>query len=73
VARANAFWLSSALASSPWIACLLMSDACVGCIAVVHQHFNGKLKVELRPPAPEEVLVNREKACAFKDWLDGVR
>lgn len=47
--------------------------ACVGCIAVVHQHFNGKLKVELRPPAPEEVLVSREKARAFKDWLDGVR
>lgn len=42
-------------------------------IAVVHQHFNGKLKVELRPPAPEEVLVSREKARAFKDWLDGVR
>jgi DNA-binding LytR/AlgR family response regulator len=47
--------------------------ACVECIAVVHQHFNGKLKVELRPPAPVEVMVSRERAKGFKDWLDGVR
>ncbi len=47
--------------------------ACVECIAVVHQHFNGKLKVELKPPAPAEVMVSREKAKAFKEWLDGVR
>lgn len=47
--------------------------ACVQCIGVVHQHFNGKLKVELRPPAPVEVMVSRERARAFKDWMDGVR
>ena len=47
--------------------------ACIECIAVVHQHFNGKLKVELRPATPMEVMVSREKARAFKDWLDGVR
>ncbi|MEZ4756700.1 MAG: LytTR family DNA-binding domain-containing protein [Flavobacteriales bacterium] len=47
--------------------------ACVQCIAVVHQHFNGKLKVELRPAAPVEVMVSRERAKGFKDWLDGVR
>lgn len=43
----------------------------VDCIAVVHQHFNGKLKVELKPSAPVEVMVSREKARAFKDWLGG--
>ncbi len=43
----------------------------VECIQVVHQHFNGKLKVELRPAAPLEVMVSREKAKAFKEWLDG--
>lgn len=47
--------------------------ACVQCIALVHAHFNGKLKVELRPAAPVEVMVSREKARAFRDWLDGVR
>ncbi len=47
--------------------------ACVECIAMVHQHFNGKLKVELKPNAPTEVMVSRERAKGFKDWLDGVR
>lgn len=47
--------------------------ACVECIAVVHQHFNGKLKVELKPPTAVEVMVSREKAKAFKEWLDGMR
>lgn len=45
--------------------------ACIACIQVVHQHFNGKLKVELRPAAPMEVMVSREKAKAFKEWMDG--
>ena len=45
--------------------------ACVECIAMVHQHFNGKLKVELKPSAPVEVMVSRERAKGFKDWLDG--
>lgn len=45
--------------------------ACIECITAVHQHFNGKLKVELKPPAPVEVMVSREKARAFKEWLDG--
>ena len=45
--------------------------ACIACIQVAHQHFNGKLKVELRPAAPIEVMVSREKARAFKEWMDG--
>jgi DNA-binding LytR/AlgR family response regulator len=46
--------------------------ACVECIAVVHQHFNGKLKVELRPASATEVMVSRERAKGFKEWLDGI-
>lgn len=32
--------------------------------------FNGKLKLHLAPPAHEEVIVGREKASSFKEWLD---
>jgi two-component system LytT family response regulator len=35
----------------------------------VHTWFNGKLKVELSPAMDEEVLVSREKAKAFRQWL----
>lgn len=34
-------------------------------------HFNGKLKLTLRPAATEDVLVSREKASAFRAWLEG--
>lgn len=34
-------------------------------------HFNGKLKLTLRPELPDEVLVSREKAPAFRGWLEG--
>ena len=47
--------------------CLASLDA----ISVVHQHFQGKLKVALTPPAPMDILVSREKARALKGWLDG--
>ncbi|MGD1842385.1 MAG: LytR/AlgR family response regulator transcription factor [Thermonemataceae bacterium] len=39
-------------------------------ISQVHQYFNGKLKVELVPLPPTEVLVSREKSAVFKGWLD---
>ncbi|MFT5601645.1 MAG: DNA-binding LytR/AlgR family response regulator [Flavobacteriales bacterium] len=32
--------------------------------------FNGKLKLELTPSFDEEVFVSREKAQAFKAWID---
>jgi len=35
----------------------------------VYTYFNGKLKVELLPKFEEEVLVSREKASDFKEWL----
>ena len=37
----------------------------------LHPHFNGKLKLDLHPEPTEEVLVSREKANAFKAWMEG--
>jgi two-component system LytT family response regulator len=31
--------------------------------------FNSKLKVEMKPKTEEEVVVSREKAAEFKQWL----
>jgi two-component system LytT family response regulator len=36
----------------------------------LHPHFNGKFKLNVEP-APDEVLVSREKALAFKACLEG--
>ncbi|HEX8545979.1 MAG TPA: LytTR family DNA-binding domain-containing protein [Cytophagaceae bacterium] len=36
----------------------------------VHTYFNGKLKIDLKPKPADEVLVSREKATEFKQWLD---
>lgn len=43
----------------------------ISSIAAIHQYSKGKLKVELHPASPELVLVSREKARAFKNWIDG--
>ena len=40
-------------------------------IQKIHPHLNGRLKLELAPQAPEEVLVSRERAGEFKAWLGG--
>ncbi|MBW8685687.1 LytR/AlgR family response regulator transcription factor [Chitinophaga rhizophila] len=37
-------------------------------IRKIHQTFNGKLKLDLYPPA-EEVVVSREKSVALRKWL----
>ena len=37
----------------------------------LHPHFNGKLKLDLHPEPADEMLVSREKAGAFKAWLEG--
>ena len=36
----------------------------------IHNHFNGRLKLELLPPEDEEVFVSRERVQGFKDWLN---
>ncbi|RFS17547.1 LytTR family DNA-binding domain-containing protein [Emticicia sp. C21] len=38
-------------------------------IAKIHNYFNGKLKLELQPAIEKEVLISREKATEFKEWM----
>lgn len=38
-------------------------------IRKIHPHLNGRLKLELAPESPEEALVSRDRAQAFKTWL----
>lgn len=35
----------------------------------IHPFFNSKLKLTLQPAIDEEVLVSRERAAEFKDWM----
>lgn len=42
----------------------------INAIKSIHSYFNGKLKVELLPQTTDEVVVSREKASEFKQWLD---
>jgi DNA-binding LytR/AlgR family response regulator len=36
----------------------------------ISTYFNGKLKIQLKPAVAEEVLISREKASEFKNWLN---
>lgn len=36
----------------------------------VFNHFNGKLKLELKKHPEVEILISREKASSFKSWMD---
>lgn len=36
----------------------------------IHNHFNGRLKLQLKPSANDDVFVSRERVGAFKLWLD---
>jgi DNA-binding LytR/AlgR family response regulator len=35
----------------------------------IHNYFNGKLKLELKPAGPDDVVISREKANDFKVWM----
>ena len=35
----------------------------------LHLYFNSKLKLDLRPATEEDVLISRERAMAFRQWL----
>jgi two-component system, LytTR family, response regulator LytT len=39
-------------------------------IKSIDQYFNGRLKIKLNPEFPDEVLISREKATEFKNWLE---
>lgn len=47
--------------------CIIRIDS----IETIHKHFNGRLKIDLNPPASEDVFVSRERADEFKQWLNG--
>jgi DNA-binding LytR/AlgR family response regulator len=38
-------------------------------VTQIHNHFNGKLKLDLRPSIDKEVTVSRERVSDFKDWM----
>lgn len=44
--------------------------ASVQSIGKIYSYFVGKLKIELLPPRPEEVLVSRDRAVLLKRWLE---
>jgi DNA-binding LytR/AlgR family response regulator len=37
----------------------------------IHKYFNGKLKLDLQPDPDQEVLISRDKATLFKEWVEG--
>ncbi|AQG79404.1 LytR/AlgR family response regulator transcription factor [Spirosoma montaniterrae] len=39
-------------------------------IVTIHKHFNGRLKVDLQPPIPDDLFVSRERADEFRNWLN---
>ncbi|WP_330744840.1 LytR/AlgR family response regulator transcription factor [Chryseobacterium sp. CP-77] len=42
----------------------------INSVKQILNHFNGKLKLELRKQPDMEVIVSREKASIFKSWMD---
>lgn len=42
----------------------------INSIESLHNHFNGKLKVVIRNQYQHEILISKEKAPLFKQWLD---
>jgi len=42
----------------------------IDAIKRLHNHFNGKLKIEIKNHDGVEILVSREKAQLLKNWLD---
>jgi two-component system response regulator LytT len=36
----------------------------------VHSSFNGKLRLETQPSHSEDIIIGKDKAAAFKRWLD---
>ncbi|TND08733.1 MAG: LytTR family two component transcriptional regulator [Bacteroidetes bacterium] len=40
------------------------------CVRSMQAGFNGKIKAFVHPQPPEEIIVSRERAVAFKEWLN---
>jgi DNA-binding LytR/AlgR family response regulator len=45
--------------------------AALPAVQKIHTYFNGKLKLELHPEPSHEILISREKAPLFKEWMEG--
>ncbi len=45
--------------------------AALSAVKKIHSYFNGKLKLDLHPEPLQEILVSREKASSFKEWIEG--
>ncbi len=43
---------------------------CIDAIKRVHSYFNGKLKLEIKPLHTEDIIIGKDKAAAFKRWMD---
>jgi DNA-binding LytR/AlgR family response regulator len=41
----------------------------IGSVAQIHTYFNGKLKIDLLPDPEREVVISRDKAPDFKEWM----
>lgn len=39
-------------------------------VSKIHTWFNSRLRLELSPSSPSEVIVSRERVSRFKSWLD---
>lgn len=39
-------------------------------IAEIHPYFKGRIKLNLSPPATEEVIISSERTPEFKSWID---
>ena len=42
----------------------------IDAIKRVHSYFNGKLKLEIEPSYAQDIVVGKDKAAAFKRWMD---
>ncbi len=40
-------------------------------IQVIHPYFNSRLRIEMDPPAPFDLIVARDRVGSFKQWLEG--
>lgn len=45
--------------------------AALPAVQKIHTYFNGKLKLELHPEPSHDILISREKAPYFKEWMEG--
>lgn len=43
----------------------------INAIQKIHPYLNGRLKLDIEPVAPEDVVVSRERVGEFKAWLGG--